>query len=89
MKNLLIVLGLVVVIVVGLGFYRGWFAVAWDRADGKGHLTGTLDEGKFRSDEKKALEAVQGLGHPSKETAASSSGDGKKEVAPVEQLPGR
>ena len=48
-----------------------------------------LDEDKFRSDEKKALEAVQGLGHASKETAASSSGDGKKETAPVVQVPGK
>src|ERR1700738_1147848 len=51
MKNLLIVLVLLVAVVAGLGFCLGWFTVGWDRADGKGHITGTLDEDKFKKDE--------------------------------------
>jgi len=58
MKNLFIVLILVVAVVAALGFYRGWFTVSWGSADGKDHITGTLNEDKFQEDKNKALEAV-------------------------------
>jgi hypothetical protein len=71
MKSLLMVLVLVVAVVAGLGFYLGWFTVGWGRADGKGHITGTLDEDKFQVDENKALEAVHDLGHQGKHKTAA------------------
>jgi hypothetical protein len=85
MKALLIVLVLVVAVVVGLGFYLGWFTVAWDRADGKGHITGTLDEDKFQEDKNKALEAAHDLGHQGKDNAAPPTEKGKDEAAPPVQ----
>jgi hypothetical protein len=87
MKSLLIVLVLVVAVVAGLGFYLGWFTVGWDRADGKGHITGTLDEDKFQEDTNKALEAVQKLGHQGKDKAAAPTEKGKDQAAPPAQPP--
>jgi hypothetical protein len=71
MKSLLTVLVLVVAVVAGLGFYLGWFTVGWDRAGGKGHITGTLDEDKFQEDKNKALKAAHDLGHQGKDKAAA------------------
>ena len=59
MKTFLIILLLVVAGLVGLGFYRGWFSVLWDRGDGKGHITGTVDENKLKEDLKKVKNAGQ------------------------------
>jgi hypothetical protein len=88
MKSLLIALVLVVAAVAGLGIYQGWFTVAWDRADGKGHITGTLDEDKFQEDKNKALEAVHDLGHQGKDKAASPTEKGKDPAARPVQPPG-
>ena len=62
MRRLLMVLVLLVAVVAAVGFYRGWFTVAWDKADGKGQVTGTVDNEKIEADKKRAIEQVQGLG---------------------------
>ena len=62
MKRVLIVLVLLVGATAVVGFYRGWFSVAWEQGDGKGQVTGTVDEQKIEADKKRALEKVQGLG---------------------------
>jgi hypothetical protein len=87
MKNLLIVLVLLVAGFVGLGFYLGWFTLAWDGAGGKGQLTGTLDEDKFQEDKNKALKAVHDLGHKGKDKAATPTEKGKDQAAPPAQSP--
>src|SRR5260370_12945265 len=87
MKRLSIVLVLVVAVVAGLGFYLGWFTVGWDRADGKSHITGTLDEDKFQEDKHKALEAVHDLGHQGKDKAAAPTEKGEHQAAPPVQPP--
>jgi len=83
MKSLLITLVLVVAVVAGLGFYLGWFTVGWERDDGKGHITGTLDEDKFQEDKNKALKAVHDLGHQGKDKATAPTE--KDQVAPPVQ----
>lgn len=60
MNRMFIVVGLIVVCVVGLGFYFGYFGISSDSADGKSHLTLTVDQKKIQEDEKKAVEKVQG-----------------------------
>jgi hypothetical protein len=62
MKRLLVILVLLVAGVAALGFYRGWFDVTWDKVDGKGQVTGTVDQEKIDADKKRALEKVHGLG---------------------------
>jgi hypothetical protein len=58
------VLVLLVVAVAAVGFYRGWFSVAWekDKGDGKGQVTGTVDNEKIEADKKRAIEEVKGIG---------------------------
>jgi hypothetical protein len=64
MKGVLFVLVLVVAAAVGLGFYLGWFRMAWDRIAHTDHVTVTVDEKKFQEDKKKAEEKVHDLEHP-------------------------
>jgi len=65
MKNVLIVSGLVLALVVGLGFYKGWFHFASDSGGGKSNVTFTVDTDWIRADEKRAVGAVKDPGHPS------------------------
>jgi hypothetical protein len=75
MRRLFVLLVLLVVGVAALGFYRGWFDVKWEKTDdGKGQVTGTVDNEKIEQDRKRAVEKVQGLGNGSKANAGTPSG---------------
>jgi hypothetical protein len=63
MRRLLVVLVLLVVGIVCLGFYQGWFHVSTHTTDNKVNTTITVDKDKIHADEEKAKEKVQGLGH--------------------------
>jgi hypothetical protein len=68
MKQLLFVLFLIVVGVVCLGFYQGWFGVSSDSTDGKHHVTFTEDPNKIKADLNKILPAnLQHGAEPQKE----------------------
>ena len=56
----LIVMLLIVVGVVGLGFYRGWFHVSAVRSAEKTDVTVTIDKDKAQQDAKHAKDKVQG-----------------------------
>jgi hypothetical protein len=78
MRRLFVVLVLLVVGVAVLGFYRGWFSVDWEkRADGKGEITGTVDQNKIDEDKKQAVERIKDLSSSSKASATDKSKDGK------------
>jgi hypothetical protein len=62
MRRFFAVLVVLVIVVGAVGFYRGWFSVAWDKSDGKGQVRGTVDNEKIEADKKQALEKVHGLG---------------------------
>jgi hypothetical protein len=64
MNRLLIVVGLVVVCVIGAGFYFGYLRLSSDSTDGATHITLTVEQKKLQEDEKKAVEKVN-LGHKS------------------------
>lgn len=72
MKRLLLVLVLVVAGVLGLGFYRGWFHVASDSADGESNLTFTVDTNKVEEDRKTVQQKAQDLGHSSRDRTGAS-----------------
>jgi hypothetical protein len=57
------VLFVLLLIVAGVGYYRGWFHVASETVDDKVHVDLTVEKEKIRQDEKKAAEAVNKLGH--------------------------
>src|SRR5579871_5710218 len=63
MKGFILVLVLVVAGVVGLGFYRGWFHVGSDNADGKSNVTLSVDTAKFQEDRKTAVASVENVAH--------------------------
>ncbi len=49
MKTLLIVAVLLLVGIVGLGFYQGWFHLSTSTTDHKSNATITVDQDKFRA----------------------------------------
>jgi hypothetical protein len=73
-RRFFVVLIVLVAVVAAIGFYRGWFDVSWEKTDGKGQLTGTVNEDKIEADKKKALENVKDLGHK-KPPASDTSKD--------------
>ena len=60
MNRLFIVVGLIVVVVIGLGFYFGYFRIGSDSTDGQTHILLTVDQKKILEDEKKVVKSVQG-----------------------------
>jgi hypothetical protein len=64
MKTLVFV---IVLLVVGLGFYRGWFRFSTNSTDQQPSATVTVDKDKFHEDEQKAKDKVQSLGQETKE----------------------
>lgn len=53
MKALLAVVALLVVAVVGVGFWQGWFSIQTTKEDGKAHANLTVDKEKFKQDKDK------------------------------------
>jgi hypothetical protein len=62
MRNLLSVLLLLVVVVAGVGYYRGWFAfsTARDPETGQPGAQLTIDQDKMKADAEKAKKKVAG-----------------------------
>jgi hypothetical protein len=67
MNRLLVVVGLMVVCVIGVGFYYGYFRIGSDSADGTTQITLTVEQKKIQNDEKKVAEKVHDLTHQSKD----------------------
>jgi hypothetical protein len=65
MKRFFIFLIVLVGAVAAVGFYRGWFTVDWEHGDGKGQVTGTVDNDKIDADKKKATDEIRRLGEKS------------------------
>lgn len=67
MKTLLGVAALLLVGIVGLGFYLGWFGLSTGGSDEKPTATVTVDTDKIHADEEMAREKLQDLGQTVKE----------------------
>jgi len=67
LKGMFVALVLLVAVVVGLGFYRGWWSLASNSTDTTVHLNVTVDKDKLQEDKNNALEKVQHLGHQMKD----------------------
>ena len=73
MRKLLGTLTILVLIIVGFGFYRGWFGFAADDQPGQTNVEITVDKEKIRQDAKAASQKAHELAERSKspdETAA-------------------
>jgi hypothetical protein len=44
------VLVIIAALIAGVGYYRGWFTVGSESADGKTHINMTVDKDKVKSD---------------------------------------
>ena len=73
MRGFLILVVLLLVGIVGLGFYRGWFQLSTANTDHKVQTTLTVDQDKIQEDKVKAEE----FGHQAKEEAGERIGQGK------------
>ena len=65
----LLLLGLVC-----LGFYQGWFHITTHGTDQKSSATITVDKDKIRADESKAKEKVEEFGQKAKEKTGERAG---------------
>jgi hypothetical protein len=82
MSRLLVILVVILVGVLGLGFYLRWFGVESASADGKSNVTITVDTDRIRADEKRAVGAVHDLGHPATTKAAQPTEQNKDQSSP-------
>jgi hypothetical protein len=88
MKRIFVVLVVVVACVAGLGLYLGWFRFGSDNADGKTHITLTVDKDKIQADEKKVLDKVHDVGHRTTDKApATTEKSGDQAPPPVQPPP--
>ncbi|MGD0383473.1 MAG: hypothetical protein ABSA77_08140 [Thermoguttaceae bacterium] len=74
MKTLFGVIVLLLIIIAGLGFYRGWFHLTTHSTDQKSSATITVDKDKIQADEGKVKEKVGELGQKAKEKTGNRTG---------------
>lgn len=72
-RALIVLILLVAVVIVGTGFYRGWFAFKSDSADKKSNVTFSVDTEKFQADRNSAVASAQNLGRQIKDKVAGPS----------------
>jgi major membrane immunogen (membrane-anchored lipoprotein) len=66
MKKLSVVLMVLVILVVGVGFYRGWFALSSENRDTENNKTDinlTVDRGKVKEDVQEVKDKTRELAH--------------------------
>ena len=72
MKTVLIVVALILVAVVGLGFYQGWFNFSSRNDESKSNVTLSVDKDKIETDKDDAVEKAQDLGNKAADKMSSS-----------------
>lgn len=73
MNRFLVVLLLLVIGVVGLGFYLGWFHFSSDSTDKNTNIQLSVDKEKIKQDQEKATEKIRQAGQKIKDKAKSGS----------------
>jgi predicted negative regulator of RcsB-dependent stress response len=67
MLRLLGVLVLLAAVVIGLGYYLGWFRITADRTDQNTNITIQVDQEQMEEDRKKVQEKLEEVGRKAKE----------------------
>lgn len=62
MKAVVFVAVLFLVVIAGVGFYRGWFQISTSHTDQQPSATFTMDKDKIQEDGQMAKDKVQDLG---------------------------
>lgn len=75
MRTLMFVVVLLLVGIVGLGFYRGWFQLSTDTASQRPSATITVNKDKIHEDEQTAKDKVRGYGQEPREKAGERAGE--------------
>jgi len=65
---------------LGLGLYQKWIMFRSDSINGQGHITMTVDENKFKEDEKKAVDEIKDVGHQVKDKVTGTTEKSKDSV---------
>ena len=78
MRILVLVFVVLLVGIVGLGFYQGWFRLSADGTEQAPSATFTLDKDKIHEDGETVRDAVQGLGGEVQETTGDSTDEIKQ-----------
>jgi Na+/H+ antiporter NhaB len=63
MNRLLRLIVIAVIVILAVGFYRGWFQFSADTQEQRTGITVTLDKKKVEEDKEKAIESFKGLEH--------------------------
>lgn len=71
MKTMLILLALVVVI--GLGLYRGWFNLSSRNGQGNPNVTLSVNKDKIEADKDTVVDKMQDLGHKAGDKIAATT----------------
>ncbi len=66
MRKLLGTLTILILIIVGVGFYRGWFGVAADDQPGQTNVEITVDKERIKQDAEAASEKAREFANQSK-----------------------
>jgi predicted negative regulator of RcsB-dependent stress response len=83
MKAFLYAVVLVLVVIAGVGFYRGWFRLTMENTNQQPSATITVDKDKIREDEQKSKDKVQGF----EQSAKKKIGDRAGKVEQPERQP--
>ena len=78
MRNLIFLFVLLLVFIVGLGFYQGWFHLSTDSGDQKPSATITVDKEKILKDEQSVKKAVRDFGQEAKESTGQRTDEVEK-----------
>ena len=74
MKAFLYAVVLVLVVIAGVGFYRGWFRLTMENTSQQPSATITVDKDKIHEDEQKSKDKVQGFEQEAKKKIGDRAG---------------
>ena len=78
MRNLMFLFVLILVVIVSLGFYQGWFHLSTDSGDQSPSATITVDNEKILQDEQSVKETIHNLGQETKESTGQTTDEVEK-----------
>ncbi len=73
MSRIITLLVLLIVLIAGVGYYRGWFTVSTDKGSGHTDVTVTVDKDKIKQDEQKAKDKAKELEQKAKDKVDSAT----------------
>ena len=88
MRKFLGTLVILVLIVAGVGFYRGWFGISGDDQPGETNVELTIDKGKIKQDAEAASQKARELKDRLKDGTTGDDLDEGEDSAGVESAPG-